>query len=241
VWTDEYAVIMSALGEVLPVCQTNFKTVDVYAWNDSVDDPYDGIDGGAYVGGRGDDLIMVFEIPAAEFQYNAMHRYSVIPHEYFHTYQLSISDSMASGDLNVKWLIEGAAATVESIYVQQHYGYGYFESAQTHVDAYAIGNPSILEGYESYKHDMNYSSSVFLTLVLAKALQAQGYTEADAFYVIFQDFMERDHGDQGWAAVFEDVFGMSVETFYASLSEYPLDISAVVPSTTLTMEDIFTD
>ena len=32
---------------------------------------------------------MVLEIPADEFKYNQIHRYSVIPHEYFHAFQMS--------------------------------------------------------------------------------------------------------------------------------------------------------
>lgn len=239
-WIDEYAGIMENLDEVLPVCQAYFTTVDVYAWNDSVEDPYAGIDGGAYVGRYRGELIMVLEIPAAEFKYDYMHRYSVIPHEYFHTYQLSISPSMSALGFDVKWLIEGSAATVESIYMQQHYGFNYFEDAQTYVDADAIGDPSMLERYDSYKFDINYSSSVFLTLVLARELQSLGYSEEESFYLIFQSFLEQEPTQESWMSVFESHFGMSVETFYASLSDYPLDTAAVLPSETLTMEAIFT-
>ena len=38
--------------------------------------------------------------------------------------------------------------------------------------------------------DVNYSSSVFLVLVLVKELQLAGHSEAEAFKLIFKDFMQ---------------------------------------------------
>ena len=49
--------------------------------------------GGFYskkTGNRG-GRYLVLEIPEDEFKYNAIHRYSVIPHEYFHAFQTSLS------------------------------------------------------------------------------------------------------------------------------------------------------
>ena len=51
-----------------------------------------------------------------------MHRYSVIAHEYFHTYQMTQNKHANKYDnhptsFKTKWLIEGSAASFESIYI----------------------------------------------------------------------------------------------------------------------------
>ncbi|MDD9887837.1 MAG: hypothetical protein OXU46_04325, partial [Candidatus Marinimicrobia bacterium] len=127
-WVTEFYVIMDTLLRVIPSYKNVFDHINVYAWNDKVEDPYPGINGGAYVGGSPSDKIMVLEIPELEFTYQSMHRYSVIAHEYFHIYQLSINQPMnlpnGSYDPNgfsIKWLLEGTAASFESIYIQDYY------------------------------------------------------------------------------------------------------------------------
>ena len=111
-----------------------------------------------------------------------MHRYSVIDHEYFHVYQMSLSKNFFDGNIELKWMSEGGAATFESLYIQQHYSYNYFKDAQDRVDISAINNPSIFEKFStSSSVDSNYSSSVFMFLVLVKELQKKGSTEPEAF------------------------------------------------------------
>ena len=61
---------------------------------------------------------MVLEIPDDEFKYNSNHRFSVIAHEYFHVYQMSLSKQFYDGNIELKWMSEGGAASFESIYIQ---------------------------------------------------------------------------------------------------------------------------
>lgn len=116
---------------------------------------------------------MVLEIPENEFINNSGHRYSVIAHEYFHVYQISLSTIflLPSGDpdgFSIMLLAEGAAAAFESLYMRQYYDTDYFLEAQTRVDASVTANPA---KFEVYVRDDNYSSSVFMTLVLAKEME----------------------------------------------------------------------
>ena len=88
-------------------------------------------------------------------------------------------------------VVRGAAATLESIYVQEHYSYDYFSSAQEpNLSNQVIQTPSLYESYDASGGDLdvNYSGSVFLTLVLAKELKNKGLTETQAFRKILKDF-----------------------------------------------------
>ena len=129
-WIIEFYLIMDNLSDIIPANQNYFEDLTVYAWNSNVEDPYPGIEGGTYIGGSDDGFYMVLEINQMEFEWNHMHRYSVIAHEYFHVYQLSINQPMnePNGGYNpntfsIKWLIEGAATIFESIYIQNNYDY----------------------------------------------------------------------------------------------------------------------
>ena len=130
------------------------------------------------------------EINNNEFLQDHIHRYSVIAHEYFHTYQMTLNKHGNKYDdhptsFKTKWLIEGSAASFESIYIQQHYNENYFLSAQDQVDPAATKNPAIFESYNSHGKDTNYSSSVFLVLLVSKELQLLGHSESQAFRLIF--------------------------------------------------------
>ena len=245
-WVTEFYVIMDTLLMIIPSYENVFDHINIYAWNDKVEDPYPGINGGAYVGGPPSEKIMVLEIPESEFIYQSMHRYSVVAHEYFHIYQLSINQPMNLPNGNydpngfsIKWLLEGTAASFESLYIQNYYDYNYFMNAQNNINEMVHTNPSIFESYESNNIEINYGSSVFITLVLAKELINLGYSEEVAFRMIYEDFMLTEVKNSNWQNHFVDVFGISVDDFYQSLQSYPLDINYVLPSESLSIEDIF--
>lgn len=247
-WVSEFYIIMNNLSTLIPVYQNHFENLTVYAWNSNVEDPYPGIEGGQYIGGSDDGLIMVLEIYDMEFVWDHMHRYSVIAHEYFHVYQLSINEPMnqPNGQYNpngfdIKWLIEGTAAVFESMYVQNYYNYNYFINDLIYADlSYSIHtNPSIFESYNSDNIDINGSSSVFMVLVLAKELIELGHSEEDAFKMIFKDFMLTGAKNSNWEDYFLEIFGFSVYEFYTSLQLYPLNLQDVVPSSSLSLQQIF--
>ena len=247
-WITEFYIIIDNLSNLIPANQNYFNELTIYAWNSNIEDPYPGIQGGTYIGGSDEGFYMVLEINEMEFIWNHMHRYSVIAHEYFHVYQLSINEPMnqPNGGYNpngfsIKWLIEGTATAFESIYVQNYYDYNYFinDLAYADISDVVYTNPSIFENYSSNNIDMNYSSSVFMVLVLAKRLIDLGYSEEDAFRMIFKDFMLTGTMNSNWQNYFVDIFGFSVNNFYDSLQLYTPSIEYVMPSSSLSLEQIF--
>ena len=247
-WVVEFYAIMNNLSNIIPANQNYFDNLDIYAWNSNVEDPFPGIQGGTYIGGSDEEYYMVLEINEMEFEWNHMHRYSVIAHEYFHVYQLSINQPMNEHNngfnpnaFSIKWLIEGAAATIESIYIQDYYDYNYFinDLAYNDISDFIYTNPSIFESYNSNNIDVNYTSSVFMILVLAKELIELGHSEEDAFKMIFKEIMLTGAKNSDWENFFLDTFGFSVDDFYDTLQSYILNLEDVIPSTSLSLEQIF--
>ena len=244
-WVNEFNLVMNNLDKVIPVKPTNFSSLDIYTWNSSADKPFKNKIGnatGASVSRNEYGLFIVLEIPADEFKYNRQFSYSNfrtisgIPHEYFHAFQFSLSNKF----FDIKWLVEGAAASFESLYTQQYYNINYFLGDQKHVNIAVINNPKIFESYdESIEEDRNYSSSVFMVLALVKELKKLDFTEEKAFKLIFNDFWRKNPSKDNWKKVFQEVFNISLENFYLSLKNYTNDISSVLPSKSLKLENIF--
>ena len=243
-WVNEFYLVMNNLDKVIPVKPTNYRSsLDIYTWNSSTDKPFKNKIGNAtgagiywYERGR----YMVLEIPADEFKYNQIHRYSVIPHEYFHAFQWSLSKNFFDSKFFIKWINEGAAATIESLYTQQYYSINYFKWAQNHVNIAVVNNPEIFEIYRlSGEEDINYSSSVFMVLALVKELKKLDITEEKAFKLILNDFWRKNPSDDNWKKVFQEVFNITLEDFYLSLKNYTNDINSVLPSESLKLENIF--
>ncbi len=86
---------------------------------------------------------------------------------------------------------------------------------------------------------MNYGSSAFMALALAKELQRQDISEARAFRKILKDFTIEKSKESDWNKAFINVFKMTVSDFYQRLSKYPADINQVLPGITLRLQDIF--
>ena len=250
-WISEYENIKSNLLTLLPVYQRYYDEIVVYAWKDSIEDPYEGVDGGAYISvENGNERVkrFVMEIPELEFTYESFHRYSVIAHEYFHCYQMNLNEFMNRPNddpegFDVKWLTEGTAAAFEGIYVQQYYDFSYITYDQNYVDDAVFTDPSKYEAFDTSQNiDQNYGSSLFLVLVLAKELQNQGHSETEAFRLIFQDYMLGQPQNGTWESIFKDTFNLTVADFYSSLSNYTgQDNVDVLPSPNLTLEDIFVE
>ena len=245
-WVEQFKIIMVNLDKVTPVKTTSyFCSLDIYAWLDTTDKPFKdkiGNTGGTSISGNKNGLFMVLEMPSSEFTYNSIHRYSVIPHEYFHVYQLSLSKNMYDGVFDIKWLIEGTAATFESLYTQQYYSKNYFKDAQTMVNIAVMNNPNIFESYKNSRdEDMNYSSSVFMVLALVNELKKLNLSEDKAFKLILNDFMNKNPTNGNWKNVFQEVFNINLESFYQNLSSYTNDIDTVLPSESIKIENIFSN
>ncbi len=245
-WVEQFKIIMVNLDKVTPVKTTSyFCSLDIYAWLDTTDKPFKdkiGNTGGTSISGNKNGLFMVLEMPSSEFTYNSIHRYSVIPHEYFHVYQLSLSKNMYDGVFDIKLLIEGTAATFESLYTQQYYSINYFKDAQTRVNIAVMNNPNIFESYKNSRdEDMNYSSSVFMVLALVNELKKLNLSEDKAFKLILNDFMNKNPTNGNWKNVFQEVFNINLESFYQNLSSYTNDIDTVLPSESIKIENIFSN
>jgi len=251
-WVNEFNLVMNNLDKVIPVKPTNFSSLDIYTWNSSADKPFKNKIGnatGASVSRNEYGLFIVLEIPADEFKYNRqfsyshfrnIHRYSVIPHEYFHAFQWSLSKNFYDGKFKIKWLTEGAAASFESLYTQQYYNINHFKWAQNKVHIAVVNNPEIFESFRlSGEEDRNYSSSVFMVLALVKELKKLDITEEKAFKLIFNDFRRKNPSNDNWKKVFQEVFNITLEDFYLSLKNYTNDINSVLPSESLKLENIF--
>lgn len=250
-WVSEYNIIKTDLLELLPLYQTYYTDIVVYSWKDSVEDPYPGVSGGAYISVENNDPTrkrFVLEIPEPEFTYDSFHRYSVIAHEYFHCYQMSINEHMNLPNddpdhFGIKWFVEGSAALFEGLYIRQNYNYDYTTYDQNQVDDAVFSDPVLFEKFDtSFDIDMNYSSSVFLVLALSKELQQRGYTEKDAFTSILKGFMSTSPQTITWEEDFSSFFGLTVDEFYATLPNYSGQTNTdLLPSDTLTLEQVFLD
>ena len=243
-WVEEFKIIMVNLDKVIPVKATSyFCSLDIYAWHDTTDKPFKdkiGNTRGSSISGNENGIFMGLEMKSSEFTNNAIHRYSVIPHEYFHVYQMSLSSKMYYGLFDIKWLIEGTAATVESIYIQQYYSINYFKDGQDSVNSAVKNNPKIFESYKNSKdEDSNYSSSVFMVLALVNELKKLNLSEEKALKLILHDFMNKNPTNSNWKTVFQEVFNINLESFYQSLSSYTNDIDTVLPSENIKLENIF--
>jgi len=249
-WVSEFHGMFEVFDTVFPALKTSWAPeVDIYAWVDSADKPFSdkiGDIGGAGINGRTDPvtgesrLLMILEIPSNEFKFQADHRFSVIAHEYFHIYQISLSENFFDG--NIKWLIEGGAATLESLYMQDYFDVSYWSQQEGTLNSAVLTDPTIFENYEtSGCCDMNYGSSVFMVLVLAKELEKQGMSQAAAFRKIFREYwLNNPSSEQGnREQVFAEVFNISIQDYYKALASYELDYQLVLPSTELKVSDIF--
>ena len=111
------------------------------------------------------------------------------------------------------------------------------------------------EDFEDYVEgdlDINYNTSAFMVLALARELQeVQGLSEARALEVILKDFQAAKLTEPDWKAAFAETFSMSPEEFYARLDQYPtvasdqdwfegdvLDVPSLMPSEGLTFTDV---
>jgi hypothetical protein len=250
-WVTKYNTIKTNLLSFLPLYQTFYKKIFVYAWqSDTTPDPYSGVSGGSYISGGGLDeensIRFVMEIQKSDIDSGYWQPYAVIVHEYFHTYQKTLNSHMNKADdhatsFKTKWLVEGAAAVVEGIYIKQNYGYNYIANDKNDVSDEVYTTPELYEDHNSSVDDRNYSSSVFLVLVLAKELQIDGYTEIEAFRLILRDYMAASPNKLTWKTKFDETFGMTVDDFYAEVkTTYRASTNlSLVPTAALTLEEIF--
>lgn len=258
-WTAEFMKIMRDMACMAPISKNILdisevpRMMNVYAWLDSVSNPFPDKEGvsGTCICGDGSDMWMALEMGEEGFRPENLHihRYQVIVHEYFHVHQISRSGNQPEPI----WLTEGGAQAVENLYSQDRYGESAFEDALFPITANWVDDPSPLEQYEYTEADRNYQFSTFMTLALAKEVQARmGISEVEALRLVLVDFLDAKFVTPDWKDAFVETFEMTVEDFYDTLSEFPIsesteawysgrvvDAQSVMPSEDIRLEEIF--
>jgi hypothetical protein len=246
-WIEEFKRIMSYLNNIIPVKsrvpvepRDGKSEMHIFSWTSIEESPFKeiiGDDSGACICGNQYGRYMILEINDNEFIYNDSHRFLVIVHEYFHVFQINASENSAPA---FKFLGEGAAATLESLYSQQFFNENYFTRAQSEVTENAVNSPQLFEEYG--EPEANYADSVFIFLSLIKELQIKnGLTQIEALKKVYVEYWQSGREGVNAEILFEEVFGFSLESFYESLKSYSPNINSVIPSQPITLEEIFED
>ena len=243
-WTAEVPKIFNNLEQIIPTPQISWfpSTLNVYAWVDNVSRPFGEQYSGQCICGNGEEYWMSLEMTVDDFASENIFKYALIAHEYFHVYQITMSENFANSSddpngFDVKWLKEGSASVFQHLYIQEHYGQNEFSSYVGNITESSLNEPS---NYESYSYqDMNGSNSHFLTLALVKELEANGASTDNAFKIVLKDFWLNNPSNLNWKTKFQEVFGFDVESFYSNLPKYSADLSNVYPSTEVTLQKIF--
>ncbi len=258
-WVTEFNNIMNIMQEVLPINEnTNSwikreinrdKPFNIYAWNRKKN-PFKKFTMGKGSGVRSDSRGRWMQLDIKFSEKN--HSYSVVVHEYFHVYQIALSEDKFYDRDSAKWLGEGGAKVLQEIYSGQYYGKDMLKKDIQKRERWSIKKvtkePHLFEKYATSPtkkgFDSNYTGSAFMVLALVNELEKNNISEKEAFELVFREIWvqrsKQPKGSQGWKDAFELSFGMSVEDFYQRLSKYKRkDLKKILPSKSLKIQDIF--
>jgi hypothetical protein len=253
-WVAEFENIMNVLQDVIPIPNNMNEYLknpgmDIYAWKSSKKNPFPKVKNnmkGACICGNGSDRWMQLEINSNEFKNKEIHRYSVIPHEYFHVYQIALSKNKLSDRDSPKWLTEGQAKVFEEMYVKQYYEKDNLKNDLSRTKKWSKKVFKEPELYEKHKTsnkkgmDGNYAGSAFMVLALINELEQNNISERKAFQLVFRDFWIERAKNRKWEKAFEQTFKISAEEFYERLSKYKRkDYKTILPSDTIKIQEIF--
>ncbi|MDB3960333.1 hypothetical protein N9387_00315 [Candidatus Pelagibacter sp.] len=259
-WVTEFKNIMNIVQEVLPIQDNmydylNTPEMPIYAWKNTNKNPFPKIKKnlkGSCICGDGSTRWMQLDIQKQDITKKRNRVYSVIVHEYFHIYQIALSENKLSNrNSSPKWLIEGGAKVLQEIYARQYYGKNFLKSDIQDRERWSIKKVSKEPHlYEKHKtsptkkgFDSNYTGSAFMVLALVNELKKNNISEEEAFELVFREFwIQRSKQFSGWLwqPAFKNTFGMTVEDFYQKLSKYKRkDLKKILPSKTLKIQYIF--
>ena len=256
-WVAEFNNIMNIVQEVMPINentnswvkrQLNSPPMNIYAWNRKKN-PFIEFTKGKGSGVRSDSRGRWMQL---DIKFSESNRsYSVIVHEYFHVYQIALSEDKFYDRDSPKWLGEGGAKVLQEIYSRQYYGIDMLKKDIQKRERWSIKKvskePHLYEKYGSSNKkgmDGNYTGSAFIVLALVNELKKNNISEQEAFELVFREIWvqrsKQPYGSRGWKDAFEKSFGMSVENFYQRLSKYKRkDLKNMLPSKNLKIQDIF--
>ena len=257
-WVTEFENTMNIVQEVLPIQDNmydylNTPEMPIYAWKNTNKNPFPKIKKnlkGSCICGDGTTRWMQLGIQKQDITKKRNRVYSVIVHEYFHIYQIALSENKLSDRNSPKWLIEGGAKVLQEIYARQYYGKNFLKSDIQDRERWSIKKvskePHLFEKHKTSPtkrgYDSNYAGSAFMVLALVNELKKNNISEEEAFKLVFREFwIQRAKQYSGWLwqPVFKKTFGMTVAEFYERLSKYKRkDLKKILPSKSLKIQDI---
>ena len=258
-WVTEFKNIMNIVQEVLPINENTNSWVkreinrndpfNIYAWNRSKN-PFKKFTKGKGSGVRSDSRGRWMQLDIKFSEKN--HSYSVVVHEYFHVYQIALSEDKFFDRDTAKWLGEGGAKVLQEIYSNQYYGKDMLKKDIQKSERWSIKKvtkePHLYEKHYSSPtkkgFDGNYTGSAFMVLALVNELKKNNISEEEAFELVFREYWiqrsKQPFDNTYWRVAFKNTFGMSVEDFYKKLSKYKRkDLKKILPSKTLKIQNIF--
>ena len=257
-WVTEFNKIMNIVQEVMPINENTNSWVkrelnrmepfNIYAWNRSKN-PFKKFTKGKGSGVRSDSRGRWMQLDIQSSEKN--HSYSVVVHEYFHVYQIALSEDKFFDRDTAKWLGEGGAKVLQEIYSNQYYGKDMLKKDIQKSERWSIKKvtkePHLYEKHYSSPtkkgFDGNYTGSAFMVLALVNELKKNNISEEEAFELVFREFWvqrAKQPSGQLWQPAFKNTFGMSHDEFYERLSKYKRkDLKKILPSKTLKIQDIF--
>ena len=229
----------------------NTPEMPIYAWKNTNKNPFPKIKKnlkGSCICGDGTTRWMQLGIQKQDITKKRNRVYSVIVHEYFHIYQIALSENKLSDRNSPKWLIEGGAKVLQEIYARQYYGKNFLKSDIQDRERWSIKKvskkPHLFEKHKTSPtksgFDSNYAGSAFMVLALVNELKKNNISEEEAFELVFREFWIQRAKQNAWRVAFKDTFGMSHDEFYERLSKYKRkDLKKILPSKSLKIQDIF--
>ena len=257
-WVTEFNKIMNIVQEVMPIIENTNSWVkrelnrmepfNIYAWNRSKN-PFKKFTKGKGSGVRSDSRGRWMQLDIKFSEKN--NSYSVVVHEYFHVYQIALSEDKFYDRDSPKWLGEGGAKILQEIYSRQYYGKDMLKKDIQKSERWSIKKvtkePHLYEKHYSSPtkkgFDGNYTGSAFMVLALVNELKKNNISEEEAFELVFREFWvqrAKQPSGQLWQPAFKNTFGMSHDEFYERLSKYKRkDLKKILPSKTLKIQNIF--
>ena len=247
-YKDSIPSVLLRLSEMMPIepfsdGNNQINGVSIYSWLADGTKPYLSIIGDTdqcICGVINNKLVMSLQLQEGDFDEGANFKYALLAHEFFHVYQIYLSKGFDQG---VFWLIEGQAATVESLYLKEFindsgYIMNFLNKNYTSFDE-GIQNVESYESYNGFNSVIGQYGdiTIFMNLSLAKILQEQGNSEKESFKIIFEDYWKTDPNESNWKIKFNEVFGISISNFYQRLNDFKTNPENLVPE--ISLSDIF--
>lgn len=241
-YKDSIVSVISTMNELMPISpfydsrgNSQINGVSIYSWLNEGSKPYASLIGDTdqcICGIIDKHLVMSLQLQEGDFGAQNNFKYALLAHEFFHVYQIYKSKGF---DQEVFWLIEGQAATIESLYLKEFINdsnyimnflnqeYISFEDGIQHAEYY--------ESYQGYGTSLPLYGdiTIFMNLSLSKILQEFGHSEKESFQLIFKTYWESNPNQNNWKEKFEEVFGIGVSDFYLRLNDFKSKPENLVP------------